>query len=145
MLATLGISTSALADDLLEAMDSDGGYKTLLQGIKTAGLEDAFKGQGPITVFAPTDVAFAALPKAQLKKLMSDKEELKKVISYHIVPNKITKADVDAGKVKSLEGDSLTISVAGGAKVNNVPMLGDGTHADNGVIHAINTVLMPKS
>ena len=133
-----------MADNLLDAMDADGGYKTLLAAIKTAGLEATFKGPGPITVFAPTDDAFKALPKAKLDALMKDPAELKKVISYSIVPNKITGADVSAGKVKSLEGEDIKLDVAGGVKVNNIGVVSN-TSAENGVIHGVNTLLMPKS
>ncbi len=78
LLATFGFVTNAMADNLLEAMDADGGYKILLSAIKTAGMEDTFKGAGPITVFAPTDDAFKALPKDKLDALLKDPVALKK-------------------------------------------------------------------
>jgi uncharacterized surface protein with fasciclin (FAS1) repeats len=138
------MATNAMADNLLEAMDADGGYKTLLAAIKIAGMEDTFKAAGPITVFAATDEAFKSLSKDKLDALMKDPAALKKVISYSIVTTKITGADVAAGKVKSLEGEDIKLDVAGGVKVNNIGVVSN-TSADNGVIHGVNTVLMPKS
>jgi len=145
LLATMGISTSAMAGNLLETMSDDGGFKTLLSAIKTAGMEDTFKAAGPMTLFAPTDLAFTNIPKAKLDALLADKAALKKLITYFVVPSKISKEDVDAGKVKTLEGEDLSLSIKEGVKVNNVSVIGQGINADNGVIHAVNTVLMPKS
>ncbi len=144
-LLALGISTSALADDLLDTMSNDGGFKTLISAIKTAGIEDTFKAKGPLTVFAPTDFAFQSMPKAKLDKLLADKEALKKLILLHVVNNKVTKTDVDAGKVKTMEGEDVSLSVSEGIKINNVPVVGQGINADNGVIHAMTAVLQPKS
>jgi uncharacterized surface protein with fasciclin (FAS1) repeats len=143
-LLTLGISTSAFADDLLTTLASDSDYSTFSKAIKTAGVENSFKGSGPYTVFAPNNAAFDKLPKAQLKKLMSNKDELAKVLQYHIVPAKITSADVAAGKVKTVEGDDLALSVTGGVKVNDAKVVGNELDADNGAIHTVDTVLIPK-
>lgn len=145
MLAALAASTSAFADDLMDTLANDGGFKTLISAIKTAGMEDTFKGAGPITLFAPTDFAFQSMPKDKLNHLLADKAALKKLISMHVVTNKITKADVDAGKVKTLEGEDVTLSTSEGIKINNVPVVGQGINADNGVIHALTAVLVPKS
>lgn len=143
-LLSLGISTSAFADDLLSTIAADSNYSTFSNAIKTAGIEGSLKGNGPITVFAPSNEAFAKLPKAQLKKLMADKAELAKVLQYHIVPAKITSADVAAGKVKTAEGDDLALSVTDGVKVNNAKVVGSEVDADNGAIHTVDTVLIPK-
>jgi uncharacterized surface protein with fasciclin (FAS1) repeats len=145
LMATMGVASSAWADNLLEVMDNDGGFKTLLSAIKIAGMQDEFKSAGPLTVFAPTDLAFAAMPKEKLDALFADKAALKKVISLHVVPAKVTKDDVDAGKVKTLEGDDVTLSVAGGIKIDDIPCVGLGINADNGVIHALTGILKPKS
>jgi uncharacterized surface protein with fasciclin (FAS1) repeats len=145
LLTTLGISSTAMADDLLETMSADGGFKTMLSAIKTAGLEDTFKAKGPMTVFAPTDFAFQTMPKAKLDKLLADKEALKKLVLMHVVNNKVSKADFDAGKVKTMEGEDVTLSVSEGIKINSVPVVGQGINADNGVIHAMTAVLLPKS
>lgn len=145
LLATMGTATSALAGDLLDTMTSDGGFKTLLSAIKTADMESDFKAAGPITVFAPTDFAFSSMPKAKLDALLADKAALKKLIELHIINSKLTKADVDAGKVKTMEGEDVSLSVANGIKINGQAVVGQGISADNGVIHALTGVLIPKS
>lgn len=144
LMAALGLSASAFADDLLDTMDHDGGFKTMLSAIKAAGMEDTFKAAGPMTVFAPNDAAFAKLPKKKLTALLSDKEALKKLVSHHVANTKITKAEVDAGKVATLEGDEVKLSVADGVKIDNVPVAGEGLHADNGVVHPLSAVLLTK-
>lgn len=143
LLATISFSTSSLAGNLLETMSDDGGFKILLKAIKTAGMEDTFKGNSSITVFAPTDFAFDGMPKEKRDALLADKDALKKLISHHVVPIHITKADVDAGKVKAMDGQELSLSVAGGVKISNVSVVGTGINADNGVIHALNTIITP--
>jgi uncharacterized surface protein with fasciclin (FAS1) repeats len=144
LMAALGLSASAYADDVLDTMASDGGFKTMLTAIKTAGMEDTFKAAGPITVFAPNDEAFAKMPKKKFTALMGDKAALKKLISHHVVNTKITKAEVDAGKVATLDGSEVKLSVTDGVKIDNVPVAGEGMHADNGVVHTMTAVLMPK-
>lgn len=144
-LLALSYTNHASADTLLQTAEQEGDFKTFLQAVKTAGLEGALNDKGPITLFAPNDAAFAKLPKAKLKALMSNPEQLKKVLSYHVYPGKVTQADVSAGKIKSLEGADLQLSVTDGVKVNNVKVVGDEINADNGVIHTVSAVLMPKS
>lgn len=145
LIAATGISSPVFADDLLDTMDNDGGFKTILSAIKTAGMQDVFTSAGPVTVFAPTDFAFKDMPKAKLDALFADKEALKKLVSHFVVTKKVTKDDVAAGKVKTLKGDEVTLSVTDGIKIDNVPVVGPGISADNGVIHAMTAVLMPKS
>ncbi|MDR2875695.1 MAG: fasciclin domain-containing protein [Methylobacillus sp.] len=144
LLAAMTFSASAFADNLLEAMDTDGGFKVMLKAIKTAGMESAFTGAGPITVFAPVDSAFTSMPKAKLDKLMGDKEALKKMISHHVVNGAITKTEVEAGKVKALGGSELKLSVTNGVKIDNVPEVGGGIKAENGVIHPLSDILPMK-
>lgn len=140
----MSLSSIAHADTLLQTAQQDGSFTTFLKAVKTAGLESTLNGGGPITVFAPDDAAFAKLPKAKLNALLSNPSELKKVLSYHIYPGKITQADVSAGKIKSLEGADLKLSVTDGVKVNNVSVEGNEINADNGVIHTVGAVLIPK-
>jgi uncharacterized surface protein with fasciclin (FAS1) repeats len=144
VLLSVGLTAPAFADDLLATLAADGSFKTFSEAVKTAGLEDALKAEGPITLFAPNDAAFAKVPKAKLKKLLADKEALAKLVEYHIVQGKIGKADVDAGSVKTMSGDSLALSVIDGVKVNNVAVAGSEIDADNGVIHVVTAVLTPK-
>jgi len=143
-LLAMGISTSAMADDLLDVITADGSFKTFLSAIKTAELTESFKAAGPITVFAPNDAAFAKIPKAKLKALLANKEELTKLINHHLVASKIGKADVDAGKVKTVEGSDLALSVTDGVKVDNIKVIGSEIDADNGVIHVVENVLKLK-
>lgn len=143
-LLSLGISTSAFADDLLSTIAGDSSYSTFTQAVKTAGMESQLKAAGPLTVFVPNNEAFAKIPKAKLSKLMADKDALAKLVQYHIVAAKITSADVAAGKIKTVEGEDLALSVNDGVKVNDSRVVGDELHADNGAIHTVDTVLMPK-
>jgi uncharacterized surface protein with fasciclin (FAS1) repeats len=148
LLATLlafGVSSNAFADTIVDVAAADGSLSTLVTALKAAGLVDTLKGAGPFTVFAPNNAAFKKLPKAKLDALLNDKEALTKILTYHVVAAKITPEDVAAGKVKSVEGHDLAISTSDGVKVNNVPFVGGGDlKADNGEIHIIETVLMPK-
>ncbi len=143
-LLALGVSSVAMADDLLTTIQGESAFKTFSEALKTTGLEESLKADGPFTLFVPNDEAFAKLPKAKLKKLLANKEELTKVVQYHIVAAKITKADVDAGKVATVEGDDLALSITDGVKVNNAVVKGTEIHADNGTIHIVDAVLIPK-
>lgn len=141
LLALLGLSLSAMADDMLDTLSSDGGFKTFLSAIKTAGMESTFNAAGPITVFAPTDFAFQAMPKDKLDALLANKDALTKFLSLHVVPRKITSDDVTAKKVKTLEGSDVTLSVEGGVKINSVAVVGQSIHADNGNIYSLTAAL----
>lgn len=137
--------TSAHAADIVNTVIDAGNFKTLVAALKAADLVDTLKGPGPFTVFAPTDEAFAKIPKTKLDALLKDKAQLTKVLTYHVVAGKVMAMDVKPGKVKTLEGESITITDKNGMlKVNNAKILKADVVADNGVIHAIDTVLMPK-
>jgi uncharacterized surface protein with fasciclin (FAS1) repeats len=112
--------------------------------VQQAGLVDTLKGPGPFTVFAPTDEAFAKIPKAQLDALLKDKAALTKVLTYHVVPGKVMASDVKAGKVATVEGESLTLGTQGGVSVDRAKVVKADIVADNGVIHVIDSVLMPN-
>ncbi len=137
--------TSAHAADIVNSAIDAGNFKTLVMALKAADLVDTLKGPGPFTVFAPTDEAFAKIPKAKLDALLKDKAQLTKVLTYHVVAGKVMAMDVKPGKVKTLEGESITITDKNGLlKANNAKILKTDIVADNGVIHVIDTVLMPK-
>ena len=121
-----------------------GNFKTLATALTAAGLVDTLKGPGPFTVFAPTDAAFAKIPKAKLDALLKDKEKLTAVLTYHVVPGKVMAADVKAGKFKTVQGSELTVTTKGGVKVDKAKVTKTDIVADNGVIHVIDTVMMPK-
>lgn len=136
---------AAHAADIVDTAKAAGNFTTLVTAVEAAGLVDTLKGPGPFTVFAPTDAAFAKIPKAKLDALLKDKAALTKVLTYHVVPGKVMAADLKAGKVKTVEGDSLTVTTSGGkVKVDKANVTKTDIVADNGVIHVIDTVVMPK-
>lgn len=141
---TVGATLSVMAQDIVDTAVKAGNFATLVTAVKAAGLVDTLKGPGPFTVFAPTDAAFAKVPKATLDALLADKAALAKVLTYHVVPGKVMAADVRAGKVKTVEGQELTITTKSGVMVDNAKVVATDVVASNGVIHAIDTVLMPK-
>jgi uncharacterized surface protein with fasciclin (FAS1) repeats len=141
---TAGTTFSAFAADIVDTAVSAGNFKTLVTAVQAAGLVDTLKGPGPFTVFAPTDAAFAKIPKAQLDALLADKAALAKVLTYHVVPAKVMAADVKAGKVKTVEGSEVTLATQGGVTVDKAKVVKADVVASNGVIHAIDTVIMPK-
>ena len=141
---TAGATFGAFAQDIVDVAAKAGNFNTLVTAVKAAGLVDTLKGPGPFTVFAPTDAAFAKVPKAKLDALLADKAALTKVLTYHVVPGKVMAADVKAGKVKTVEGQELTVTTKGGVMVDNAKVVSTDVAASNGVIHAIDTVLMPK-
>ena len=141
------LSLSALAaqaKDIVETAVAAGSFKTLATALQAAGLVDTLKGTGPFTVFAPTDAAFAKIPKADLDALLKDKAKLTSVLTYHVVPGKVMAMDVKAGSVKTVQGSDITLGTTGGVTVNNAKVLSADVGASNGVIHVIDTVLMPK-
>ena len=139
-----GISLSVQAADIVDTAVGAGSFKTLATALGAAGLVDTLKGKGPFTVFAPTDEAFAKIPKADLDALLKDKIKLVAVLTYHVVPGKVMAADVKPGKVKTVQGSDLTITTSNGVMVNNAKVIKTDVVADNGVIHVIDTVLIPK-
>ena len=141
---TAGTAFGAFAQDVVDVAAKAGNFNTLVTAVKAAGLVDTLKGPGPFTVFAPTDAAFAKVPKATLDALLADKAALTKVLPYHVVPAKVMAADVKAGKVKTVQGQELTVTTQGGVMVDNAKVVATDVAASNGVIHAIDTVLMPK-
>jgi uncharacterized surface protein with fasciclin (FAS1) repeats len=144
-LLALSVSNAAYADDIIDSAKADGSLKTLVTAIQAAGLTDILKGDGPFTVFAPSDAAFAKLPKDKLDALLKDKAALTKLLTAHVVAHKITTEDVQAGKVKSIEGHELTLDVSAGVKVDGVPTVGgNDIKADNGMIYVLDTVLMQE-
>ena len=132
--------------DIVDTAVSAGSFETLVTAVKAAGLVDVLKGDGPFTVFAPNDAAFAKLPEGAVAGLLEDKDALAKVLTYHVVPGKVTAADVvGLDKAETAQGQSLDIAVdgknvtVGGAKIIATDIL-----ASNGVIHIIDSVMMPQ-
>jgi uncharacterized surface protein with fasciclin (FAS1) repeats len=139
-----GMTISAQAKDIVDTAVGAGSFKTLATALGAAGLVDTLKGKGPFTVFAPTDEAFAKIPKADLDALLKDKAKLTSVLTYHVVAGKVMAADVKAGKVKTVQGSELTVSTSMGVMVDNAKVIKTDITADNGVIHVIDSVIMPK-
>ena len=143
-LAIAGAAFAAQAKDIVDTAVAAGNFKTLAAALEAAGLVDTLKGKGPFTVFAPTDEAFAKIPKATLDALLKDKAGLTKVLTYHVVPGAVMAKDVKPGKVKTVQGGELTIAMAGGVTVDGAKVTATDVAASNGVIHVIDTVVMPK-
>ena len=137
-------SLSAQAKDIVDTAVGAGNFKTLVTALQAAGLVETLKGKGPFTVFAPTDEAFAKVPKADLDALLKDKAKLTAVLTYHVVAGKVMSKDIQPGKVKTVQGSSLTIATVGGVTVDGAKVTTADIAADNGVIHVVDTVLMPK-
>jgi uncharacterized surface protein with fasciclin (FAS1) repeats len=132
---------------IVEVAQGNPDFSTLVAAITAAGLGDALSGEGPFTVFAPTNAAFEALPEGLLEKLLlpENKEVLTKILTYHVVPSKVMAADVAAGDVATLEGSTFAITTEGGVKVNASNVTATDVAASNGVIHVIDAVLVPAS
>jgi len=140
----MGIAFSAQAKDIVETAVGAGNFKTLATALTAAGLIDTLKGNGPFTVFAPTDAAFAKIPKADLDALLKDKAKLTAVLTYHVVAGKVMAADVKAGKVKTVQGSEITVVTTGGVTVDGAKVSATDIVASNGVIHVIDSVILPK-
>ena len=144
--AALSVAAStALAADIVDTAAAAGQFRTLVAALEKADLVDTLKGAGPYTVFAPTDEAFAKLPKGALEGLLQDKEKLTSVLTYHVVPGKVMAADVKSGQAKTVQGESLTLGTKNGAvTVNDARVIKTDIAASNGVIHVVDSVLLPN-
>jgi len=144
--ALWAIASTAPAADIVDTAVS-GHFNTLVAAVKAAGLVDVLKGPGPFTVFAPTDDAFAKLPAGTLENLLKpeNKEKLRSILTYHVVAGKVMAKDViHLRSAKSVEGESVKITAgASGVMVNNAHVIKTDIAASNGVIHVIDTVLLP--
>jgi len=136
----------AQTKDIVDTAVSVGTFNTLAAALKAADLIGTLKGAGPFTVFAPTDEAFAKLPKGTLDALMKDPAKLKSILLYHVVSGKVMAGDVvKLNSAKSVQGSAISIKVAGGkVTVDNANVLKTDIMASNGVIHVIDQVILPK-
>lgn len=135
--------------DIVDTAVGAGSFSTLVAAVQAAGLVDTLKGEGPFTVFAPTDDAFAKLPAGTVEDLLKpeNKDQLVKILTLHVVPGKVMSSDI-AGKtaeVASVEGGMLSVDATDGVKVNEATVVTADVEASNGVIHVIDTVILPKS
>ena len=134
--------------DIVDTAVEAGSFKTLVTAVKAAGLVDTLKGKGPFTVFAPTDEAFAKLPKGTVASLLKpeNKQKLVDILTYHVVPGKIMSADI-AGKtaeVATVQGSNISVNAMNGVMVDNATVVAADIEADNGVIHVIDQVVLPN-
>lgn len=133
--------------DLVDTAVAAGDFSTLVAAVKAAGLVDTLKGKGPFTVLAPTDAAFAKLPRATLKSLLQpqNRAALQRILTYHVIPGRIDSTGaVQARSAKTVQGDAVTFSIEGGRlRANDAGVVANDVAASNGIIHAIDTVLMP--
>lgn len=145
VIAMLLPAAPANADDLIERAAAAGTFKTFLASVKAAGLVNSLQNQGPFTVFAPSDDAFAKLPRGTMGALMNDKVRLAQVLSHHIVPGRILVADVRPGPLKTIQGDAVTLTSDNGKiTIDGANVTQSDVTADNGVIQVIDRVILPK-
>lgn len=149
VMLTLGMGASVFADeaDIVDTAIAAGDFETLVTALTLTGLDDALRGDGPFTVFAPTDDAFAALPSGLLDKLLENPDILADVLLYHVVEGEVMAADAVAlagESVVTLSGQSVAISVDGGVFINDAEVTATDIECTNGVIHVIDTVLIPE-
>jgi uncharacterized surface protein with fasciclin (FAS1) repeats len=137
----------AKSDDIVDVAIENGNFTTLVTAVKAAGLVDTLKGAGPFTVFAPTDAAFAKVPTEMLNALLADKAALANVLTYHVVAGKVMASDVvTLSQATTIQGQNIMIEVRDGKVfVNNAQVVITDVNASNGVIHVIDTVILPKS
>ncbi len=146
--AGLTLGATVRADDIVDTAVAAGQFNTLVAAVQAAGLVDTLKGEGPFTVFAPTDEAFAKLPAGTVDGLLKPENlaQLVAVLTYHVVPGKVMAADI-AGKalsVDTVQGGALNVDATNGVKINDATVVTADVEADNGVIHVIDTVLLPE-
>lgn len=149
--ASTFLAAPALADghskDIVDTAVGAGSFATLVAAVQAAGLVDTLKGEGPFTVFAPTDAAFAALPAGTVEDLLKpeNKDKLTAILTYHVVPGKVMSTDLSEGLMAAtVQGGEVTITLEGGAKVDGAMISAADIEASNGVIHVIDAVILPK-
>lgn len=150
--AAFSFATSALADghskDIVDTAVAAGSFNTLVAAVQAAGLVDTLKGDGPFTVFAPTDEAFAALPEGTVESLLlpENKDQLVAILTYHVVPGKVMSTDlVDDMEAPTVNGETVTIDLDNGVMVEAATVTSADIETSNGVIHVIDTVILPGS
>jgi len=145
---TASAATCTAGKDLVAVAAGADNFKTLVAAVKAAGLVETLQGKGPFTIFAPTDEAFAKLPAGTVEELLKpeNKEKLVAILKYHVVPGKLMAADVKTMEAKTVQGQSVKLAVSeGGVTVDNAKVVKTDVLAANGVIHVIDTVIIPKS
>lgn len=148
IVTAVGLQGRAQEKDIVDTAVAAGSFKTLAAALQAAGLVETLKGAGPFTVFAPTDAAFAKLPAGTVESLLKpeNRDKLRAILTYHVVPGKVTAAQVTSMSAgKTVQGSSVKIAASGGkVTIDNANVVKADVMASNGVIHVIDTVLMPK-
>lgn len=133
------------SQNIVEIAASSADFETLVTAVQAAGLVETLQGEGPFTVFAPTDAAFAKLPEGTLEALLQDTDKLTAILTYHVVAGKVTAADVvKLSSAQTVQGQSLAIDTSRGVQVGSANVVQTDIMASNGVIHVIDTVLLPQ-
>ncbi|MFN4059070.1 MAG: fasciclin domain-containing protein [Roseinatronobacter sp.] len=142
---TLSLPTYALADDIVDIAAGNEAFSTLVAAVTAAGLVDTLKGEGPFTVFAPTDEAFAALPAGTVEGLLNDIPALTAILTYHVVPGKVMSTDLTAGcnDVTTVNGAAATVCAGDAVTIAGANVTAADIEATNGVIHVIDAVILP--
>ena len=131
--------------NIVETATSAGSFKTLVAAVQAAGLGDTLSGPGPFTVFAPTDEAFAKLPAGTVEGLLENIPKLTQILTFHVVPGKLMAADVaKLTSAKTVQGQNVTIAAQNGVTVNGANVITPNIETDNGVIHVIDQVILPR-
>jgi uncharacterized surface protein with fasciclin (FAS1) repeats len=139
------VSADSHPKDVVDTAIAAGSFTTLVKAIQAAGLVETLKGPGPFTVFAPTDDAFRKLPAGTLESLLQDKEKLTAVLTYHVVAGKVLASDVvKLSSAKTVQGQSVAIDATNGVHINNAKVVKADIQTSNGVIHVIDTVILPS-
>ncbi|QEE36859.1 fasciclin domain-containing protein [Octadecabacter sp. SW4] len=146
--AATALATAAFSEghsmDIVDTAIGAGSFNTLVAAVQAAGLEETLRGDGPFTVFAPTDEAFAALPEGTVEGLLADPEALAAILTYHVVAGKVMSGDLsDNMMATTVNGDDIMVSMMGGVMVNDANVVSADIEASNGVIHVIDKVIMP--
>ena len=142
--ATLAMAAAHAADTIVGVAAANPDFSTLVAAVKAAGLVDTLNGKGPFTVFAPTNAAFDKLPPGTVDALLKDPVKLKAILTYHVVAGAVMAKDVKAGDVKTVNGQSMKISTKEGVMVDGAKVTATDVKASNGVIHVIDSVILPK-
>lgn len=137
-------STQAMAADLVQRVAESGHFTTLINVMEKAGLSDTVSKRGPFTLFAPTDEAFAKIPPDELERLVEDKARLQAVLTYHLVPGRVRSDSASDEAVKTVQGQTIQMSNRDGLTVGKAKVLQADIEADNGLIHTIDTVILPR-
>jgi uncharacterized surface protein with fasciclin (FAS1) repeats len=148
MIAAAPALAGSMKKDIVDTAVEAGSFTTLVAAVQAAGLVDTLKGDGPFTVFAPTDDAFAALPKGTVEELLKpeNKDQLTAILTYHVVPGKVMSTDLSDGMMAAtVEGTEVTIKTEGGVMVDGANVVTADIETSNGVIHVIDGVIMPDT